>query len=928
MGTVSLASISLHTEKGAVPHCWFYIVRSMLDQVTPSPSVRINARKLRPPYDASGTVQRGAIADLINRSTANLVLVTAPAGYGKTTTLSQLYSQLHAAGSTTGWLTVDASENDLGRFTHYLWAALGGVLTELGAPATPSGGLESAAATASARLHQLLELINLTETPFTLFVDEFEEITSDKVTETVGELVAALSPGQRLVLGSRQKPNLPLGRLRVSGRLLEIDSEHLKFSREEAHRYISERLACTLNDRDLETLQGRTDGWPAALQLAAAALTGRSDAAALLEGLASSSQSIADYLAEDVLARLPSRQCRFLLETSLLDSFSPAMCDATLGIADSHELLRRTEHDNLFLQRIDNDGPWYRYHPLFRDFLRGQLRVSDQSAERTSALRLNAARWLAEHGRPFPAIPYALAAGDHRLAAQIMATRATDLIRIGQFDTVAKWVAALPDETLAEQPELLIAGAYATTFLHRYIEANRLIDLLPESALTDKAISAELVTLKIMLSAWSDRIAQAFSIAESARLSLEDVPPYVAGLTHNTLAYAHIARGHDISAQQEIAAAKHYLEPIGAIHALNYSVTFEGVISLLQGQVNAARLRFEDSLAGLIAGGHRYTTTTAIVAAQFAEALYEIDDIDAAEALLIDYLPVIREGCLPDHIIIAYRLLARIQAQRGQHDKALVTMDNLLDLGDVRSLPRLSAAARIDKHRLALLAGDTAAAHRLMPLVADDAIWASFSGLALYAQDLDDVLIAQARQAISEGSLGSVVPTLQDAICEAGAHNRQRRLVKLQCLLAQAFEVARRRPQALETLERSLLNAQPGGMVRVFADEPWYLHDLLEALLARKTTVAPAYLQTILEAAVKTAPQPSKSHQTEGDLRLSQREAQILRLLAEGHSNKELARKLFVTENTVETHLRRIYSKLGIRSRIQAVARAMEVGLL
>lgn len=890
--------------------------------------MRINVRKLRPSYDASGKVQRDAIADLINGSAANLVLVTAPAGYGKTTALSQLYCQQQTAGGTTGWLTVDAAENDLGRFTYYLWASLGGVLKDLGAPVTPSGGLESAAATSSARLHQLLELINLTETPFTLFVDEFEEITSQKVTEAVGELVAALSPGQRLFIGSRQKPDLPLGRLRVSGRLLEIDSEHLKFNSEEARRYISERLDCTLNDRELDTLQARTDGWPAALQLVAAALTGRADATALLEGLANSSQSIADFLAEDVLARLPARQCQFLLETSLFDSFSPSMCNITMGIADSHELLQQIEHDNLFLQRIDNEGPWYRYHPLFRDFLRGQLHHADINAERTATLQLNAARWLAEHRRPFPAIPYALAAGDHRLAAQIMATRATDLVWIGQFDTVAKWVTAIPDTVITGEPPLLIAGAYANTFLHRYAEANRLIDLLPESVIADKAISDELVALKIMLCAWSDRIAEAFRIADSARSNLTTAPPYVAGLTHNTIAYACIAHGHDVTAQQEIAAAKHHLEPIGAIHALNYSVTFEGVISLLQGQVNAARIRFEDSLAGLIAGGHRYTTATAIVAAQLAETLYEINDIDAAEALLIDYLPVIREGCLPDHIIVSYRLLARIQAQRGQHERALLTLDNLLDLGDVRSIPRISAAARIDKHRLALLAGDIPAAHRLMPLVTSSSVWTPFTGLSLYAEDLDDVLIAQARQAISEGALAAVIPALQDAICQAGANNRQRRRAKLQCLLAQAFEVARRRPQALETLERSLLNTQSSGIVRLFADEPWHLYDLLEALVARKTAVSPVYLQAILKAAVKTAPQPSKPGQPDGDLRLSQREAQILRLLAEGHSNKDLARKLFVTENTIETHLRRIYSKLGIRSRTQAVARAMEVGLL
>lgn len=885
-------------------------------------------RKLRPSYDAIGKVERNAIADLVRRSTASLVLITAPAGYGKTTTLSQLHRQMQHAGNAVGWLTIDASDNDLGRFTIYLWAALADILTEPNTSAPSGRILENAAVTTSTRLHQLFELINLTETPLTLFIDEFEQITSDKVLTAVRELVASLSPGQRLIIGSRQKPDLPLGRLRVSGRLLEIDSEHLKFNSEETRRYISERLNCPLNTGELETLQERTDGWPAALQLAAAALTDRADIGALLTGLATSSGSIADYLAEDVLARLPIRRYEFLLKTSVFDTFSPAMCDAVLGIMDSHELLLQTERDNLFLQRIDSDGPWYCYHPLFRDFLQRQLRLSDMSAERITALQLNAAHWLAENDQSFHAVGYALACRDHQLAARLMETRATDLLWIGQLDTVAGWIAAIPDQILTGHPRLLIAGAYAAVFLHCYTEANRLVELLPRSAQDDATISAELVALKIMLCAWSDHLSEAFAIAESARSSLVSVPPYAAGVTHNALAYAQIAKGCDIFAQQEIASAKHHLEPIGAIHALNYSVTFEGAINLLQGQVNAARIRFEDSLAGLIAGGHRYTTSTAIVAVHLAEALYEAHDIDAAEALLTDHLPVIRNGCLPDHIIIAYRVLARIQALRGNHAKALGTLDTLLDLGDVRSIPRLAVASRLDKHRLALLAGDTPAAHRLMPMIKDETVWAQFSNVSTYAENLDDPLIAEARQRIVEGNPGAIIADLQAAADEANAHNRERRIAKLECLLAQAFEVTHRRTQALETLERALINAQAGGMIRVFADEPWHLHALLDALSARKTGISRAYLETLHQATLKYTPMPFKPVEAESDPRLSQREAQILRLLAEGHSNKELARKLFVTENTVETHLRRIYSKLGISNRTQAVVRALESGLI
>jgi len=899
----------------------------MHPQPPSNPGIRVNTRKLRPSYDATGKVERSRIFTLVDRSSANLVLVTAPAGYGKTTTLSQLYCQMRTAGRAACWLTVDASDDDLGRFTFYLRAALGSVLEEVHEPESAGPGLDGSAAS-SARVQQLLETLDLTEAPFVLFIDEFEEIGSTKVLQLLGEIVAGLSPGQQIVLGSRQTPDLPLGRLRVSGRLLEIDADLLKFDREESRRYIAGRLPCALNEAELDTLQDRTDGWPAALQLAAAALTGRSDTAALLEGLVASSRNISDYLAEDVLARLPPRLCDFLLTTSLFDAFSPAMCDAALGVTDSRECIAATERDNLFLQRIDNDGPWYRYHPLFREFLGTQLRHSGVTPERIATLQLNAARWLADHDKPFPAVPYALAAGDQALAADIMSMRATALVRVGQFDTVAKWIAAIPDAILATHPNLLIAGAYAATFLHRYDEASRLVELLPAEAQIDETISAELVALRIMLCAWSDRLVEAFRIGESARARLAVMPPYVAGLIHNALAYEAIALGSDITAAQEIAAAKHLLEPIGAVHPLNYSVSFEGAIALLQGEAKAARARFEGTLEAVIAGGHRYTTSTAIVAAHLAEALYELNEIDAAETLLIDYLPVIHDGCLPDHIIVTYRVLARIQAQRGQYAKALVILDTLQDLGDVRSIPRISAASRIDKHRLALLAGDLAAAQRLAPLLADESVWRPFEGFSTYAENLDDPLVADARQALVEGSVRAIIPRLQDAICEASGQNRRRRVARLQCLLAQAFEVARRRPQALETLERALAQAEPGGMLRVFADEPWHLNELLRALSDRKCTASPTYLQSMLSAATKTAPVAPKGHLQDEAMRLSPKEGQILRLLAEGHSNKQLARKLFVTENTVETHLRRIYGKLGIRSRTQAVARALELGLI
>ncbi|HJV27704.1 MAG TPA: LuxR C-terminal-related transcriptional regulator [Aromatoleum sp.] len=890
---------------------------------------RINPLKLRPPVAGSG-IERDRIVALIERTSANLVLVTATAGYGKSTAMGQLYRHKSERGDAVSWLTADRSDNDLGRFAFYLWVALSNALPELGAPPLASEGIESAAAAASVRVHHLVEALALIEAPFVLFIDDFEQVTASDALALVNTLVSGLSPGQTLIVGSRQKPELPLGRLRVQGRLLEIETDSLKFSVAETRSYVASRLDCVLDETELASLQERTDGWPAALQLAAAALAGRSSVGALLQGLAESSRSISDYLAEDVLARLPAAQRSFLIDTSVLETFCPAMCDAVLERTDSHALIAQTERDNLFLQLIDSEGMWYRYHPLFQEFLREQFRRTTD-AQRIVVLQLKAARWLAADGKVAQAIPYALAAGDHELAAGMMAQRATDLVRIGQLDTVTRWVAAIPDAVLARWPELMIAGAYAMTYLHRYADANRLVDKLAPATPSSPKIAADLVALRIMLGAWSDHLPEAFRAAESARETLVDADPYAIGLMHNALAFFRIAQGRYLDALHDAAIAKRAMEPIGALHGLNYSVSFEGAIDLLQGNAREARSRFERTLADIIAAGYRYTTSTAVVVAHLAETLYELDELDAAEVLLTDYLPLIREGCLPDHLIVAYRVLARIQAHRGHHGRAIDTLNTLQDLGDLRGLPRIAAAARIDKLRLALLVGDIAAAQRLIARINDESIWQPFGDLRTYANDLDDPEIAAYRLALATGAGQTVIPRLQDAICHADAANRRRRVLRLQCLLAQAFEAARRRPQALETLERALAASQADGLVRVFADEPWHLQPLLTALESRHTAVAPAYLQTLLKAAERPTPRPVPATSNDlaaADNPLSQRESQLLRLLADGNSNKELARKLFVSENTVETHLRRIYGKLGTRNRTQAVARARERGVI
>ena len=322
-----------------------------------------------------------------------------------------------------------------------------------------------------------------------------------------------------------------------------------------------------------------------------------------------------------------------------------------------------------------------------------------------------------------------------------------------------------------------------------------------------------------------------------------------------------------------------------------------------------------------------------MAAAHLIEALYESNDLDSAEILVSDYLSLIRDSCLPDHLITTYRIASRIQFIRGRQSEALETLDFLQDMGDLRGIPRLAAAARQGKLRLALRAGDFAAANRLLTLLSADDIWDRWQGLSPYGDDLDDPFIAKTRIALVSGNGPSMLAELQDAIRLAEANNRFRRAMRLRCLLVQALESARRRPQALELLEKTLALAYPKGLFRVFADDSWLLAPLLEALELRSQIVPRAYITELIKASAATnvaylpsTPSAAVGRSEEGGL--SKRELQILRLVAEGNSNKELSRKLFVSENTVETHLRRIYSKLSTKNRTQAVSKAREKGII
>jgi LuxR family maltose regulon positive regulatory protein len=889
--------------------------------------LRLNALKLAPPMAASRTISRDAVCALICNAPTTLAVLSAPAGFGKTTSMSQAYHELKEKQQPVAWLTLDPADNDLGRLGIYVTAALRAALPELAADPGELAEKRGDIPAANSRIYRLLDEIPLISTPFVLFLDECEHITDPEALRFLDRLLSVLDAGQRLVIGSRRTTNLHLGRLRVQGRLIELGVDALRFSEAETRLFVRDRMHTDMADTDLQNLHGRTEGWPAALQLATmAALLGKPGTAALPKEL---SGSIADYLAEDVLDRLPQEQRTFLLRSSIFDTFCPEMCDAVFETSDSEAWIGKTVAENLFLNKIDAQGDWYRYHPLFHEFLQRECAAAYR--RQTSALHARAARWLGDAGRTSAAIDHAVAAGDYELAADLIDRCAMRYVRNGQMKAVCQWLGLLPEACVTARPSLMIAGAYANTYLHHYDEAGKLVAKLDTEQAGTREAPDDLLLIKIMLATWSDSIGKAFEIALAHQDALETADPYVVGVIQNVIAYSHAFQGYYFFAHQSIAAAKRALVPINALHGLAYSNWLEASISLLQGDAAEARSRAIASLDHIVNAGQKYSSASPVAAASLLDVLYEMNDAERIEPLMDDYLALIRETCLPDQIIASHRVAARTLALRNQQAQALELLNVMQDLGDARSIPRFSAAARLDRIWIASVAGDLSTVNRLLPLIKAEFIWKPFNGLWTAAEDIDDPTIATFRYALLSGDAATLAPQVEAAIRQAEGANRRRRVLRLQCLLAQVHEQCRRRSRALEVLEQALTTAQPLGLIRTFADESWCLVPLLEALSLRDTAIAPDYLFRIL-AAARQKPNGAQNTQATGSINvdslLSPRERQILSVLAEGYSNKELATRVLVAESTIETYLHRINSKLGTRNRTQAVARGRELGII
>jgi ATP/maltotriose-dependent transcriptional regulator MalT len=874
-----------------------------------------------------------------------LTVVGTPAGFGKTTMLGDWARRSRRPAA---WLSLDAGDNDPARFWRYVAAALEQVRPGTDAPvmALLRGPLRPPLeAVATAVINELTAVPK--QGGVALVLDDYHLIEAPLVHQSVTFLLDRLPPGLRVVLSSRADPPLPLARLRARGQLTELRAADLRFTLAETAAFLREATGLDLPPASVAVLQDRTEGWAAGVQLAALSLRGHADPAGFIAAFAGSNRYVLDYLTEEVLASQPEQVLRFLLETSVPDRLCGPLCDAVTGRTDSQRLLEELERANLFVVPLDDVRRWWRYHHLFADLLRARLAA--ELPARVPGLHRAAAAWHAEHGFADDAVRHAMAAGETGWAARLVERHVEALLRRSEGATLDRWLSALPVAAVRARPRLCLAQAVAA------IVGGRLEAVEPLLASAEDAfaaaheephepsvgrarsvlanVPAAIAFLRADLARWRGDPARAVEFDRLALMHLGGEDWLLRSQVAWNLAGADWLRGR--LAQAEHALAELAAERRAADEGyLAMRVCYElGQVQHAQGCLGAALHTYQQALQA--PGGAGQLPFAGMAHVGVAEVLYERNELAAAHEHAIQGVALCRQLAYTQPLATGLALLARIRWAQGDAAGAL---DAIGQAGQVGLSPQIAALHNpvpAWRARLLLASGEVAAAAR----------WASQRGLEpgdepSYPQERE--YLALARVLLAEHAPGRALELLDRLHTHAAAQQRTGSVIELAALRTLALAARGDQAAALASLADALILAAPQGYVRVFADEGAPMAHLLSKLATaqrtRQATPAGAipldYLDRLALAFRPGSARPAtrQARHTAGIATvaepLSPRELEVLRLLAAGKSNQQIADELVVVPDTVKKHVGHILSKLSAANRTQAVARARALGLL
>lgn len=887
--------------------------------------------KLKVPPVRSSHVQRAELIQKLDKlQEYKLALIVASAGYGKTALVSEWTAQ---SSMRVVWYSIDTGDNDPTRFWDYVIAAIQTVYPNTGEQ-TLTLLHDPHPLPVETILSTLINELSAIPDVLTLVLDDYHVIDSPSIHEGLAFLVEHMPSQMRLLMTTRTDPPLPLARMRVRSQLLELRSADLRFSPLHIATFFADVMGLALTTNEVEVLDQRVEGWIAGLQLAGLALQGKRDPAEFITSFAGDHRYVLDYLGDEILDRQPEAMQQFLLQTSILERLNADLCDTVTGTVESRSVLDFLERHHFFVVALDDQRQWYRYHRLFADFL--QHRLGLKYPNRVKALHQRASLWFERNGLQSEAIGHALAAEDHERAAELVQGIAELLIwRRAEHTTLLGWLTGLPDRVLQLYPRLYLYHAWVSYLTNQMSTAiQRIADA--EHALNDTGSSPDPLMAGMLAAVHSTLTGVHQQFPETLTLSrqaLELLPEDAVSwrcMAAINLGVTCAAIGEIQEAVEVLSYAMELSQEIGSAFAMLSAFWHLSSLQTAQLFLHAAentcqQLEHATQMPGL----QRYPTSS-YVALLLGEIQMERNDLDAAERTLLASAEQMNPESFPLALLRVNIALSRLKALKGDPEGS----EQFFRLAEqLERMSRLQGRATV----LSL-----ARARRWLEQGNLDAVqaWTAENRLGLddkFSYHREAHYLMLARLYITKGNpADKALYLLERMVKQAEASQRNGSLIRALILQAVAFHKCNDDPKAANSLAWALSLAEPEQPVRVFADEGQPIALLLEKVLdlQRKgqlpVPVSTAYVARLLAAMGKSTASPAPPVRTAGHLAdaLSQRELEVLRLLADGMDSSEIAERLFIAVDTSRKHIKNIYSKLGVHSRWEALKHAEAYNLL
>jgi LuxR family maltose regulon positive regulatory protein len=908
--------------------------------------------KLHPPASRPRNILRVHLLDLFAPEDGKgFVLVSAPAGYGKTTLLGEHARSLLRNDVAVAWYALDSSDDDPITFGLYLIASLTQALGEISELATISQRLCAATEIdLQVILPSVINFIALSERNCTLILDDYHLISSPAIHSAMAFLLEHLPQNLRVIIGSRADPPLPLARLRARGNMLEIRTADLRFTVDETTLFLNEVMALGLSADEVAALEARTEGWIAGLQLAALSLAGQTDKESYIASFTGSHRYLVEYLLEEVVERQPQEVQSFLLATSILERMCAPLCDAILGENfDSAAILDHLEQANLFVIALDEQSCWYRYHHLFGDFL--QARLLKNQAERVPSLHKAACEWLTAHGDLREAARHAFRVGDWEYAAAFIEQHSFNMVIHSEISTIYEWCSAFPEEVMQNHPTLCLHQCWALVFSFQRQNRSRVEARLRQveeviAAMVDKKQAGDLAehaaVVRSFLVMTPDQTANPHEQLVRAQSMLVPYPEGDPGQFSALLlmGYAYMALADAEEAVRVLQKARQV-----ALNGRLFYGVVESTFHLARLAHHQGRLRVAAELCrqgradvtDLL--GHtepeRRLPALGCLDIALSCVLLEQNHLNEAERCLQNGLALLGRSSNPCYLLTAYIALYRLNAIRGKSEEALACLARLEE-----AWPDISFCIRGLRivHTLRIKQPDES-------WLAEAEAWLeSFSltnetplpGMGPFgaAEVYYLAYRARAEVQIAAGRVLEALSYLERQLKLAVANGLIGRVIELSLLKAQAARVEGDHQRAFRAIERALVAAQSEGYLRSF-DQGARLNGLL--VEAANAGICREYVEQILAAlggvtanTIRSGIPLRLSQLSDMGVaeELSERELEVLLLMAQGATNQAIAEKLVITVGTVKSHINHIMGKLGAHNRTEAVARARRFGLI